>query len=276
MESGNLRRAVQVYPHEYDLILSPDVNTRGHTQWFYFSVSNTRRASPSSSTRQPRQGRLAVHRRDAPVGVRRARERGGGERWNARARTRATTRTTLDASGRVSGSALYVPSSTPFEHPTDTSTWRIAIRTRTPISNCTCDDWRRTGSFATVRAGDDVRDARRESMRRADHHDAGSRRGLRRRASEARDARARPRGANSSWMMKGAIDFLTRADSLDAKMLRDNFVFKVVPPDAQRRRSARAATIGVPTPGADLKNFRGGPTGNRTNARTPPSGTPRR
>jgi hypothetical protein len=46
MESGNLRRAIQVYPHEYDLILRPDINTRGHTQWFYFSVSNTRRNIP--------------------------------------------------------------------------------------------------------------------------------------------------------------------------------------------------------------------------------------
>src|SRR3989338_6581077 len=36
-ESGNLRRAIQVYEREYDLILKFDVNTRGHTQWFYFS-----------------------------------------------------------------------------------------------------------------------------------------------------------------------------------------------------------------------------------------------
>lgn len=33
---------LQVYPYEYDLVLRPDVNTRGHTQWFYFSVANTR------------------------------------------------------------------------------------------------------------------------------------------------------------------------------------------------------------------------------------------
>lgn len=39
-ESGNLRRAIQVYEFEYDLILKPDYNTRGHTQWFYFQVSN--------------------------------------------------------------------------------------------------------------------------------------------------------------------------------------------------------------------------------------------
>jgi hypothetical protein len=32
----------QVHRFEYDLVLHPDVNTRGHTQWFYFAVSNTR------------------------------------------------------------------------------------------------------------------------------------------------------------------------------------------------------------------------------------------
>ncbi len=42
-ESGNLRRAIQVYEREYDLILKFDVNTRGHTQWFYFSVRNARK-----------------------------------------------------------------------------------------------------------------------------------------------------------------------------------------------------------------------------------------
>jgi hypothetical protein len=42
-ESGNLRRAIQIYPCEYDLILRPDINTRGHTQWYYFSVGNVRR-----------------------------------------------------------------------------------------------------------------------------------------------------------------------------------------------------------------------------------------
>ena len=39
-EGGNLRRAVQIWDHEYDLILKADVNTNGHNQWFYFSVRN--------------------------------------------------------------------------------------------------------------------------------------------------------------------------------------------------------------------------------------------
>lgn len=30
-ESGNLRRAIQVFENEYDIILKPDYNTRGYT-----------------------------------------------------------------------------------------------------------------------------------------------------------------------------------------------------------------------------------------------------
>lgn len=38
-ESANLRRAIQVYEFEYDLILKPDWNTRLNCQWYYFRVS---------------------------------------------------------------------------------------------------------------------------------------------------------------------------------------------------------------------------------------------
>jgi hypothetical protein len=31
------------YDYEYNLILKPDYFTRGHTQWYYFSVANTRK-----------------------------------------------------------------------------------------------------------------------------------------------------------------------------------------------------------------------------------------
>jgi cytosolic carboxypeptidase protein 2/3 len=40
-ESGNLHLAVQRGECEYDLFLRPDLHTLGHTQWFYFSVTNT-------------------------------------------------------------------------------------------------------------------------------------------------------------------------------------------------------------------------------------------
>ncbi|XP_020296791.1 cytosolic carboxypeptidase 1-like isoform X2 [Pseudomyrmex gracilis] len=39
-ESGNLRKAIQIGSREYDLILTPDVNSASRHQWFYFEVSN--------------------------------------------------------------------------------------------------------------------------------------------------------------------------------------------------------------------------------------------
>ncbi|XP_018377160.1 PREDICTED: cytosolic carboxypeptidase 1-like isoform X2 [Trachymyrmex cornetzi] len=39
-ESGNLRKAIQIGPREYDLILTPDVNSGSRHQWFYFEVSS--------------------------------------------------------------------------------------------------------------------------------------------------------------------------------------------------------------------------------------------
>ena len=48
-ECGNLRRAIKVNNVEYNIWLENDVNTKGHTQWFYFKVTRpkvtTRRLS---------------------------------------------------------------------------------------------------------------------------------------------------------------------------------------------------------------------------------------
>lgn len=41
-------------------------------------------------------------------------------------------------------------------------------------------------------------------------------------------ARVHPGETNASWMMKGLLDFLL-SDTFEAKLLRDNFVFKIIP-----------------------------------------------
>jgi hypothetical protein len=42
-ESGNLLQAEIVNPTEYQLYMQVDTNTRGHQQWFYFRVRNTKK-----------------------------------------------------------------------------------------------------------------------------------------------------------------------------------------------------------------------------------------
>ena len=39
-ESGNLAIALKVSDEEYNLILQNDINTNGHTQWFFFKVKS--------------------------------------------------------------------------------------------------------------------------------------------------------------------------------------------------------------------------------------------
>jgi len=39
-ESGNLAIAIKVSDKEYNCLLQNDINTNGHTQWFYFRVKS--------------------------------------------------------------------------------------------------------------------------------------------------------------------------------------------------------------------------------------------
>ncbi|KAJ7335584.1 hypothetical protein JRQ81_013525 [Phrynocephalus forsythii] len=41
-ESGNLRKVIQIRKNEYDLILNSDINSNHYHQWFYFEVSGMR------------------------------------------------------------------------------------------------------------------------------------------------------------------------------------------------------------------------------------------
>ena len=45
-ESGNLRKSIRVSLNEYNLLLTPDVNSAKHHQWFYFEVSKMKAGVP--------------------------------------------------------------------------------------------------------------------------------------------------------------------------------------------------------------------------------------
>ena len=44
-ESGNLLAAMKVSDSEYDMFLQNDINTNGHTQWYFYRVTNTRKGA---------------------------------------------------------------------------------------------------------------------------------------------------------------------------------------------------------------------------------------
>jgi murein tripeptide amidase MpaA len=59
-------------------------------------------------------------------------------------------------------------------------------------------------------------------------------------------ARVHPGESNGSWAMKGIVDFLT-SNAPEAKVLRDHFVFKIVPmlnPDGVINGNYRCSLVG--------------------------------
>jgi cytosolic carboxypeptidase protein 2/3 len=44
-ESGNLQLVSKVSEQEYNLVIQNDINSKGHTQWFYFRVTNVKKGA---------------------------------------------------------------------------------------------------------------------------------------------------------------------------------------------------------------------------------------
>jgi murein tripeptide amidase MpaA len=60
-------------------------------------------------------------------------------------------------------------------------------------------------------------------------------------------ARIHPGESNSSWMMKGAIDFLL-SEAIEARILREKFIFKIIPmlnPDGVINGNYRCSLAGA-------------------------------
>ena len=230
-ESGNLRRAIKVYDYEYDLILRPDLNTRGHTQWFYFSVSNTRRNQSyklniinlckEESLYQEGMRPLLYSVKDSVA---------RGTSWKRVGERICYYQNTIKRKCGKSYSTLTM--TLRFEHDHDT----------VHLAHCypyTYSDLQRYLHAL------EMDPARGQHMRRralcktlagnncdlltitsfaADQNA----RSVRARKAVVLSARVHPGETNASWMMRGVLQFLT-GPSFEAQLLRKNFIFKVIP-----------------------------------------------
>lgn len=228
-ESGNLRRAVQAYEFEYDLILNPDYNTKSHTQWYFFRVSNTRRGP---------QYRFNIINMVKPTSVYnegmrplqysciQASSKGIG--W-----VRCGDRIAYYQNGlrRQKGANYYTLTFTvTFEHDCD----------EVYFSHCypyTYSDLQ-MDLLALEKDPNMVRRLRRRKLCDTLAGNAcdlititsfcSDPAQLKARRAVVITARVHPGESNASWVMKGILDYLT-GSSVDARILRENFVFKIVP-----------------------------------------------
>ncbi|EKX31269.1 hypothetical protein GUITHDRAFT_83271 [Guillardia theta CCMP2712] len=232
-ESGNLEKAVRVNEWEYDLELSTDFNTRGHTQWFYFSISNTRKDQPYKFNiiNFYKSDSLYNHGLLPVVYSEKRSTEGDGIGWY-----------------RAGENVCYYPNTTKRKdkkarrcfHRQAFTSLRFPSLDRVYIAHCypfTFTDLR--NHIDQIQS--DPNKASKIRRKRMCDTEAGNiceiltltsqvvdPEVLRSRKVIAISARVHPGETNSSWMMKGLLDFLLSGCET-ADNLLDTFIFKIVP-----------------------------------------------
>ncbi|XP_072278006.1 cytosolic carboxypeptidase 2 [Pyxicephalus adspersus] len=227
-ESGNLQKAVKVGTYEYELTLQTDLYTSKHTQWFYFQVKNTKKGIPyrftitnlmkSNSLYNSGMKPLMYSEHSAAL---------TGQGWKREGKDIKYYRN----SRPQDGVSLYSLTWT-FEFPHDNDTCYFAHCYPYTYSDLQKDIQRLTSDpersqYCKLRAlcrslaGNTVYLMTITSPS-VNPESATSKKAV------VMTARVHPGETNGSWMMKGFLEFIL-SDSPDAQLLRDMFIFKVVP-----------------------------------------------
>lgn len=231
-ESGNLHWAYKVNDGDYNLLLQNDVNTQGHTQWFFFRVSNTKKghsvrynmlnlAKPDSlfnhgmkpliySENKAKEENIGWFRDGYDIGY----YANGIKRENLKFYKSYYT-LTFTYEFEYDNDTVYFAYCYPYTYsdckrdlmaierdPRKSKYWFIRTLCKSLAGN-NCD-------YLTV-------------TNRTSDESQGKKRGI------IITARVHPGETVGSWMMKGVLDFITDPDNKEAQLLRDNFVFKIVP-----------------------------------------------
>ncbi|KAL2094064.1 hypothetical protein ACEWY4_011376 [Coilia grayii] len=229
-ESGNLLSAHRVGEFAYELTLRTDLYTKKHTQWFYFRVRNMRAEIPYHFRITNFLKATSLYESgQKPLLYSEKRARTFGVGWH-----RVGQDVSYYRNGRFHQGLPCFSLSWTFCFPYDGDTCYLAhcypyTYTKLWAYLSAIEHSPKLSSFCKIRtlcrslAGNLVpvltvtSPSHRRGEREAAHKPA-----------IVVTARVHPGETNSSWVMKGIIDFLL-SDSPDAKLLRDAFIFKLVP-----------------------------------------------
>ncbi|XP_060892452.1 cytosolic carboxypeptidase 2 isoform X2 [Labrus mixtus] len=233
-ECGNLQKAVQVGVYDYELTLRTDMYTLKHTQWFYFRVRNMKAGVTYRFTiinLKKSSGLYSQGMRPLLYSETAARDRGVG--WQ---RTGSNIRYYRNCNQNPKDTnsdpiTLYSLTWT-LQFPYDSDTCylahcypytysRLHRYLRCISSNPAVASYCKLRVLCNSLAGNPVYVVTITSP------GVGRVEGRSRKAVVV-TARVHPGETNASWMMEGFLDFLL-GNSEDAQLLRDTFVFKVVP-----------------------------------------------
>ncbi|XP_067655304.1 cytosolic carboxypeptidase 2-like isoform X4 [Haliotis asinina] len=231
-ESGNLAKAVQVGEYDYELWLRYDLYTNKHTQWYYFRVSNTRAnvkyrftivnfMKPDSLYNYGMKP-LMYSEKDAlqrKVGWVRSGMDIKYYRNNLRYETSRGDRPFYSQTWVVqmnhNHDTVYFSHCFPYTY-TDLQDYLLEV-SNDPIKSRIC----KQRVLCRTLAGNLVYVLTITSPSQNPED-------IKHKKAVVVTSRVHPGESNSSWMMKGFLDYLT-GNSADAKLLRDTFIFKIVP-----------------------------------------------
>ncbi|KAL0488310.1 hypothetical protein AKO1_015468 [Acrasis kona] len=223
-ESGNLRRATLVAENEYDLHLNNDKGTRGHTQWFYFAVSNMAKGrkykfnivnllKPDSlfniglrpliySTRYAQERQVGWYRGGYDICYYKNKiKKEKGDYYTL----------TWTFSCETDDDTYFFTQSYPY-------TYSLLQKQLHSLDETLKD----SNFYQRELLCKSMGDLRCDMLTITSPDPPASRPGV------ILTARVHPGEVNASWMMKGAIEYLT-SNRAEARELRDRFVFKIIP-----------------------------------------------
>ncbi|XP_042762215.1 cytosolic carboxypeptidase 2 isoform X3 [Panthera leo] len=227
-ESGNLQKAVRVDTYEYELTLRTDLYTNKHTQWFYFRVQNTRKDATYRFTivnlLKPKSlytigmKPLMYSQLDAKTHNIGWRREGNEIRYYKNNRDdgqQAFYCLTWTIQFPHDQDTCFFAHFYPYTY-TDLQCYLLSV-TNNPVQSQFC----KLRTLCRSLAGNTVYLLTITNPSRTPQEAAAKK-------AVVLSARVHPGESNGSWIMKGFLDFIL-SNSPDAQLLRDIFVFKVVP-----------------------------------------------
>lgn len=259
-ECGNLRKAIQVRRFEYDLILSPDINSNHHHQWFYFEISNMIADQPyrfNIVNCEKLNSQFNYGMQPLMLSVMDAIE--GNPNWfrvgtdvcyykNHFIRNSNTTggvkgksyyTATFTITFKNTGDVCYISYHYPYSY--------TALKTHLKQWEKIYDQnliYYRNQNLCTTLGGNSVPVLTITAQPKGS--DKESLEEMRSRPYIFLSARVHPGESNASWIMKGTIDFLL-SKKPQAQLVREMYIFKVVPmlnPDGVLNGNHRSSLVG--------------------------------
>ncbi|XP_064602281.1 cytosolic carboxypeptidase 2-like [Liolophura sinensis] len=231
-ECGNLGKVVQIGEYDYELWLKYDYYTHKHTQWYYFQVNNTRAnklyrftivnfMKPDSlynngmkplmySEKEAQQRKIGWFRCGSSIKYYR-----NNKMYSTAKGDKPFYSLTWTVEFTHDNDTAYFAHCFPYTY-TDLQDYLMEV-SNDPIKSKIC----KQRVLCRTMAGNLVYILTITSPSQNPQD-------VKYKKAVVITSRVHPGESNSSWMMKGFLDYLT-GNSADAKLLRDTFVFKIVP-----------------------------------------------